>query len=47
VKRNLHDAETIGLLLLVGLGGAWSGVRRKRGARLVLVKREPGQRGSR
>jgi membrane protein DedA with SNARE-associated domain len=47
VKRNLHDAETVGLLLLVGLGGAWSGVRRKRGARLVLVKREPAQRGSR
>jgi membrane protein DedA with SNARE-associated domain len=47
VKRNLHDAETLGLLLLVGLGGAWSGVRRKRGARLVLVKRTPAQRGSR
>jgi membrane protein DedA with SNARE-associated domain len=47
VKRNLHDAETLGLLLLVGLGGAWSAVRRKRGARLVLVRRAPDQRGSR
>jgi membrane protein DedA with SNARE-associated domain len=47
VKRSLHDAETIGVLLLVGLGGAWSAVRRKRGARLVLVRRGTAHRGSR
>jgi hypothetical protein len=41
VKERLHDAELIGLLLLVGLGGAWSAVRRKRGARLVLERRRP------
>ena len=41
VKARLHDAELIGLLLLFGLGGAWSAVRRKRGARLVLERRRP------
>lgn len=39
VKRSMHEAEAIGAMLLVGLGGAWSAVRRKRGARLVLVRR--------
>ena len=39
VKRSLHEAEAVGAMLLVGLGGAWSAVRRKRGARLVLLRR--------
>jgi membrane protein DedA with SNARE-associated domain len=38
VKQHLHQAELAGLLLLVGLGLAWSTVRRKRGARLVLTR---------
>jgi membrane protein DedA with SNARE-associated domain len=42
VKRSLHEAEAVGAMLLVGLGGAWSAVRRKRGARLVLIRRGAG-----
>jgi membrane protein DedA with SNARE-associated domain len=44
VKSRLHQAELVGLLLIVGVGGAWTAVRRKRGARLVLtrVPRAPG-----
>jgi membrane protein DedA with SNARE-associated domain len=37
VKRGLHEAELVAGLLLVGLGLAWSTVRRTRGARLVLI----------
>jgi len=37
VKRGLHEAELVAGLVLLGLGLAWSTVRRKRGARLVLI----------
>jgi len=39
VKERMHQAEFAALLLLLGLGLAWSTVRRKRGARLVLTHR--------
>ena len=37
VKRGLHEAELVAGLLLLGLGLAWATVRRRRGARLVLI----------
>jgi membrane protein DedA with SNARE-associated domain len=38
VKAGLHQIELGAALLLLGLGLAWSTVRRKRGARLVLTR---------
>jgi membrane protein DedA with SNARE-associated domain len=42
VKARLHDAELIGFLLLAGIGGAWTAVRKRTGPRLVLERRRPG-----
>ncbi len=41
VKRGLHEAELVAGLVLLGIGLAWSTVRRKRGARLVLIRPPP------
>jgi membrane protein DedA with SNARE-associated domain len=38
VKQGLHEAELVAGLVLLGLGLAWSTVRRRRGARLVLIR---------
>lgn len=46
VKERLHLVELAGLLLLVGMGLAYSTVRRKRGARLVLIHRRTAAAGS-
>ncbi len=37
VRQGMHEAEIVALLLLAGLGMAWSTVRRKRGARLIVA----------
>jgi membrane protein DedA with SNARE-associated domain len=46
VKRGLHEIELVAGLLLVGLGLAWSTVRRTRGARLVLIPHPPAAPGT-
>jgi len=39
VRERMHQAEVGAILILAGLGLAWSTVRRQRGARLVLTAR--------